>query len=67
MKNSETLEQYYFVDENEDIFYCKPKGKKLPLEKCLVDYLNHNAFEKRRSRCYRCRIGRKNREGFSES
>jgi hypothetical protein len=49
----------------EDTFYCKARRKVLKLEKCLDDYLNANAFDKRRSACYRCPQGRRNREAFA--
>ena len=67
MSSDQVSENYYFIDEEKKEFYCKPKGKWLPMEKCLVDYLNHNAFEKKRSRCYRCKTGRINREKFADS
>ena len=50
---------------NED-FYCRPRRKHLPLEKCLDDFMESNAFEKRRSACFRCPQGRRNRESFAE-
>jgi len=48
-----------------DTFYCRARRKVLTLEKCLDDYLDANAFERRRSACYRCPQGRKNRECFA--
>ena len=49
----------------EDKFYCRARRKWLILDKCLNDYVNANAFEKRRSACYRCLQGRRNREAFA--
>lgn len=49
-----------------DSFYCRPRRKHLPLEKCLDDFMESNAFEKRRSACFRCPQGRRNRESFSD-
>ncbi len=46
-------------------FYCRARRKDLPLEKCLNDYVEANAFENRRSACFRCPQGRKNRETFA--
>lgn len=56
----------FYVDSDSPTFFCKPRRKVLGMEKCLTDYLNSNAFEKRRSVCWRCSFGRKNREDFSE-
>ena len=56
----------YYVDSESPTFFCKPRRKVLGMEKCLTDFLNANAFEKRRSVCWRCSYGRKNREDFSE-
>ncbi len=47
-------------------FPCKSRRKVLSLQQCLDDYLDANAMEKKRSCCWRCVQGRKNREGFSE-
>ena len=51
--------------ELSDTFYCRARRKELTLDKCLNDYLESNAFEKRRSACVRCPQGRKNRELFA--
>lgn len=53
------------TQELSDTFYCRARRKELTLDKCLNDYLESNAFEKRRSACFRCPQGRKNRELFS--
>ncbi|MBM4386913.1 MAG: hypothetical protein FJ088_04185 [Deltaproteobacteria bacterium] len=50
-----------------DEFYCRPRRKKLILDKCLDDFMNANAYENKRSVCWRCPIGRRNRENFSNS
>lgn len=56
---------YPDVTELADSFYCRARRKDLALEKCLNDYLEANAFDKRRSACFRCPQGRKNRETFA--
>jgi hypothetical protein len=50
------------VTRLDDMFQCRPRRKKLTLEKCLDDYLESNAFDRRLSACYRCPMGRGNRE-----
>jgi hypothetical protein len=58
----------YTLPETEALvngFYCKARRKELPMEKCLNDYVEANAFENRRSACFRCPQGRKNREDFA--
>ena len=57
---------YPTVTELSDSFYCRARRKELPLDKCLNDYLEANAFENRRSACFRCPQGSKNREGFAD-
>lgn len=58
---------YSFPEDRELVngFYCKARRKELPLEKCLNDYVEANAFENRRSACFRCPQGRRNRELFA--
>jgi hypothetical protein len=53
------------TQELADTFYCRARRKELTLDKCLNDYLEANAFEKRRSACFRCPQGRKNRELYA--
>jgi hypothetical protein len=48
-----------------DSFYCRARRRQITLFKCLDDYMNSNAFEKRSSACWRCQQGRVNRENFS--
>lgn len=50
----------------DDEFYCRPRRRKLTIEKCLDDYMNANAFEQKRSACFRCPQGCTNRRVFSE-
>jgi len=59
-------EAVYYVTEESPTFFCKPRRRVLKMEKCLTDYLNANAMEKKRSVCWRCSYGRKHREAFSE-
>lgn len=58
---------YPVVTELSDVFYCRARRKDLDLEKCLNDYLEANAFDRRRSACFRCPQGRKNRESFASA
>jgi hypothetical protein len=37
----------------------------LTLNRCLNDYLESNAIRQRRSACFRCMLGRKNREIYA--
>jgi hypothetical protein len=53
--------------ERNDIFYCPPRRRRLPLGKCLDDFTNANALEKRRRVCYRCPLGRKNRHMYAHA
>lgn len=48
-----------------DEFYCRPRRKNLALQRCLDDFMEANAFERRRSVCFRCPQGRRNRETFA--
>ncbi len=49
----------------EEEFYCRPRRRRLSLEKCLEDYMNANAFGSRRSACWRCPQGCHNRSQFA--
>ena len=51
----------------EDTFYCRARRRRIALHKCLDDYLEANAFNTRRSACWRCPQGRKNREEYADS
>ncbi len=53
------------IQELSDTFFCRARRKEMTLDKCLNDYLESNAFEKRRSACFRCPQGRKNRECYA--
>ena len=48
-----------------DVFYCRSRRDHITLESCLDGYVDANAMERRRSACFRCPQGRRNREGFS--
>lgn len=50
-----------------DIFYCRARRRRLVLEKCLEDYVESNAFNRRKSACWRCPQGRRNRERYAAS
>lgn len=51
----------------DDIFYCAARRRRLPLNKCLDDYMNANAMTMRKRVCYRCPQGRRNRLAFAEN
>lgn len=59
-------EGMYFVESESPMFLCKPRRRVMRMEKCLTDYLNANAMDKKRSVCWRCTFGRKNRVVYSE-
>jgi hypothetical protein len=48
-------------------FYCRPRRRRLTIEKCLDDYVNANAFANKRSACWRCPQGCANRKAFAGS
>jgi len=52
--------------ESEDEFYCRPRRRRLTIERCLEDYTNSNAFEDKRSACWRCPQGVDNRRSFAD-
>ena len=56
---------YPLVSELTDTFLCRSRRKDLSLDRCLNDYVEANAFENRRSACFRCPQGRKNRDDFA--
>ncbi len=47
-------------------FYCRPRRRKLTIQRCLDDYVDANAFEDRRSACWRCPQGCNNRTQYAE-
>ena len=51
----------------DDEFYCRPRRRRLSIEKCLEDYMNANAFSNKRSACWRCPQGCHNRREFAAS
>jgi hypothetical protein len=48
-----------------DSFHCRSRRRDVTLDQCLDGYVEANAFERRRSACFRCPLGRKNREAFA--
>jgi hypothetical protein len=50
----------------EDTFYCRARRRRLTLERCLDDYLDANAFNQRKTACWRCPQGRLNRQNYAE-
>ncbi len=51
----------------EDVFYCRPRRRRLSFSKCLEDYVNANAFAVKRSACWRCPQGCHNRTQYADS
>ena len=50
----------------DDEFYCRPRRRRLTLEKCLEDYMNANAFATKRAACWRCPQGCNIRRQFAD-
>ncbi len=48
------------------LFYCHSKKRQVQIVDCLERYVDANAFEKRRSACWRCYQGKKTRTDFSQ-
>ena len=46
-------------------FYCRPRRRRLSLDRCLDDYMMANAFADKRSACWRCPQGCGNRREFA--
>ncbi|HNU69251.1 MAG TPA: hypothetical protein PKH54_03145 [Myxococcota bacterium] len=46
-------------------FYCRAKRRDVDTESCINDFVTANAFENKRSACFRCHQGRKVREEFA--
>ncbi len=49
-----------------EFFYCKARRKSLTLTDCLDDYVTSNALVKKRSACWLCPQGKRNRAGFAD-
>jgi len=49
----------------DDQFYCRAKRRIVMLMNCLDDYVDATSLEKRRSACYHCPHGRRNRETYA--
>ncbi len=43
--------------EESDVFYCRARRRRLTIGKCLVDYMNANALERKRAVCWHCTQG----------
>ncbi|HAN32809.1 MAG TPA: hypothetical protein DCQ06_14540 [Myxococcales bacterium] len=48
-----------------DEFYCRPRRRRLTVDKCLEDYMNANAFGTKRAACWRCPQGHNIRRQFA--
>jgi hypothetical protein len=46
-------------------FYCRTKKRRLTVGDCLERYVDANAFEKRKSACWRCFQGKRTRVDFA--
>lgn len=51
----------------DDRFYCRAKRRVVMLVNCLDDYVDATSLEKRRSACFHCPHGRRNREAYASS
>ena len=49
-----------------DVFYCRPRRRRLTIEFCLDDYMNANAFNDKHSACWHCPQGCANRHAYAE-
>jgi hypothetical protein len=48
-----------------ELFYCRSKKRRVQVSDCLERYVDANAFDKKRSACWRCYQGKKTRTEFS--
>jgi len=46
-------------------FYCRTKKRRLTVGDCLEHYVDANAFEKRKSACWRCFQGKRTRVDYA--
>jgi len=46
-------------------FYCRARRREVEKTACIDDFVTANAFEHKRSACFRCHQGRKVREEFA--
>lgn len=46
-------------------FYCRSKKRRVTMAECLERYVDANAFENKRSACWRCYQGRKVRSDYA--
>ncbi len=51
----------------DDRFYCRAKRRLVMLVNCLDDYVDATSLEKRRSACFHCPAGRRNRDAYAAS
>ncbi len=54
-------------DKDNPAFYCRTRRRRVEFCKCLDDYVDANAFERRRAACWRCPQGRRNRQEYADS
>lgn len=54
------------IVEDPSEFYCKSKKRRVATEECLERYVDANAFEQKRSACWKCGQGRKVRSDFAD-
>ncbi len=50
----------------EDRFYCRSRRCVMTLEECIDRYVDADAFLARRSTCFRCPQGRRQRQAFAD-
>ena len=51
----------------DEYFYCKPRRRNLTLAQCMDDYVTSNALGRKRSACWLCPQGKRNRTSFAEA
>jgi len=61
------MAQTAFSFRKTPMIQCKTRRKDIPLLDCVDSYVNANAIPNRRSACYRCLQGQKNRCDFALS
>jgi hypothetical protein len=49
----------------EDDFYCRARRRRVTYGKCLDDYVDANAFNQKKSACWRCLQGREHRQQYA--
>ncbi len=68
MRSTQTDPVKVFRSRTENsCFYCRARRREVDRDSCINDFVTANAFENKRSACFRCHQGRKVREEFAGS